>query len=167
MAECSLSTGSRRTPLRRAAAMTSSPPATRVSLFAKATSCPASMADRVGSSPTIPTTALSTRSVSSSAASSHSPSIPDKILTGRSLTRMRRDAAAASSKRAANGGRKRRSCSSSIRSFEPAARACTGYPSEAATSSAWVPMDPVEPSTARRLGSAAEIGRFVIGYPSL
>lgn len=114
MAECSLSTGSRRTPLRRAAAMTSSPPATRVSLFAKATSCPASMADRVGSSPTIPTTALSTRSVSSSAASSHSPSIPDKILTGRSLARMRRDAAAASSKRAANGGRKRRSCSSSI-----------------------------------------------------
>ena len=76
MAECSLSTGRISAPRRRAAAITRSPPQTRVSLLARATRLPRSTAARVGVSPTMPTTAVTTVSLSGRAAASTSPSMP-------------------------------------------------------------------------------------------
>ncbi len=58
---CSLSTGRMRTPCRRLS-MTRDPAVTSVSLLARATSFPASMAARVGTRPAAPTIADSTRS---------------------------------------------------------------------------------------------------------
>ena len=65
MAECSLSTGRMRAPVRAASARTSSPPATRLSLLARATSLPAAKARRVAFSPAKPDTATSTTSAPS------------------------------------------------------------------------------------------------------
>ena len=67
MALCSLSTGIIFISFRRAASMTSFPPATSVSLLANAISLPASMAAIAGSSPAIPVTATRTVSISSRA----------------------------------------------------------------------------------------------------
>ena len=75
-AECSLSTGSSSRPLRRTAAVTSSPPATRLSLLASARSLPASSAAIVASRPAAPTIAFSTTSARSSRTSSTTPSCP-------------------------------------------------------------------------------------------
>ena len=51
MAECSLSIGVMIQPFSKAALLTSSPPTTNVSLFAKATLCFVSKAFKVGSKP--------------------------------------------------------------------------------------------------------------------
>ena len=79
IAECSLSTGYIFTPFSAAAFITSSPPATSVSLFARAMSVPFSIAVRVGTRPTMPTTELSMISTPSILAISLSPSMPVDI----------------------------------------------------------------------------------------
>ena len=66
-AECSLSTGSTRTPHSSALRMTSSPAMTSTSLVAKAMSIPFSMAANVGLRPDIPTVATRQMSASLSA----------------------------------------------------------------------------------------------------
>ena len=76
MAECSLSTGSSFTPCFAAACVTRWPPVTRLSLLARARSCPLSMAHRLAPRPAMPTTLFSTTSGPSSAASCFSPSGP-------------------------------------------------------------------------------------------
>ena len=76
MAECSLSTGMISAPYFSAAAITSSPAHTRVSLLARATRLPCSMAARVGNSPAMPTTAGTTVSLSAREAARRRPSTP-------------------------------------------------------------------------------------------
>ena len=76
MAECSLSTGSSFTPCFATACVTRWPPVTRLSLLARARSCPLSIAHRLAPRPAMPTTLFSTTSVPSSAASCLSPSGP-------------------------------------------------------------------------------------------
>ena len=79
MALCSLSTGMMGTPRFLAAAITREPAATRVSLLARATGRPASMAARVGSRPTAPTMADTTRSAPDATATSRTPARPQRI----------------------------------------------------------------------------------------
>ena len=76
MAECSLSTGMISAPYRLAASITSSPAQTRVSLLAKATRLPASMAAMVGHSAAMPTTAVTAASLSGRDAARRRPSRP-------------------------------------------------------------------------------------------
>ena len=76
MAECSLSTGIISAPYFRAASITSSPAHTSVSLLARAIRLPASMAAIVGQRPAIPTTAVTTVSLSGSDAARRRPSRP-------------------------------------------------------------------------------------------
>ena len=71
IAECSESTGTRAAPVRARAALTSSPPTTRLSLLASATGRPRSSAARVGGRPAAPTIPFST--TSGSLASMRSP----------------------------------------------------------------------------------------------
>ena len=79
-AECSESTGITRAPVASASCITSSPPTTRLSLFASATSMPSPSAATVGPSPAEPTSPFSTRSAPDSATSRTTPSAPDKDL---------------------------------------------------------------------------------------
>src|SRR5439155_26949724 len=67
-----------------------------------------------------------------------------------------------------NRGRNSRTCSSRRVTLFPAARAITlnRRGSERTTSSVWRPMEPVEPSTASRIGFTTEIGKEN-GYLSL
>ena len=76
IALCSLSTGRSLTPFSPARFMTSSPPATRVSLLARAMSLPDSMAWYVGTSPLIPMREFKTMSASAKVAAAISPSSP-------------------------------------------------------------------------------------------
>ena len=76
IAECSLSTGSSLTPCCSTARVTRCPPVTRLSLLARARSCPLSMAARDAPSPAMPTTLFRTTSAPSMAASCRSPSGP-------------------------------------------------------------------------------------------
>ena len=76
IALCSESTGSILTPFSLAFFITISPATTRVSLLAKAISFFASIAAMVGFSPIIPTTDVTTVSISSRDATLISPSIP-------------------------------------------------------------------------------------------
>src|SRR6476469_4299910 len=129
-AECSESTGSRRAPEASASAVVSSPPITRLSLLARATSIPSLRATIVGPRPLAPTIPLRTRSAHDSAISSRIASSPS---------------------REASTARKtpwRRCCSASAASFEPAASTTTSSsPADLATlSSAWVPIEPMLPS---------------------
>jgi len=153
MALCSLSTGIRATPLACTRSITRGPAATRVSLLAKATVLPASMAARVGSRPTAPTMADSTRSASGREATARAPSGPQRIsgpfpafMTAFSL------AAAVWSLTDTTTGRKRRICSASSSTFWPAARATTRNSSVCSVTTDRVlwPMEPVEPRMARR-----------------
>jgi len=81
IALCSLSTGSNRTPLRSAAAVTIPPAITRISFDATARSLPASIAASAGCKPAVPTIATSTMSAASSAAKSDKPCGPAWITT--------------------------------------------------------------------------------------
>ncbi len=65
-------------PFSRIAFLTSSPPVTRVSLFASAISFFAEIASSVGLKPAIPTIALTTTSLSLSFAHSSMPSFPPR-----------------------------------------------------------------------------------------
>ena len=79
IAECSLSTGKSWTPWRATALITSSPAITSVSLLARATSIPASMAASVGSRPAAPTMAETTICAPLSAAQATNPSRPERM----------------------------------------------------------------------------------------
>ena len=153
------STAARRAARRRATGMTRWPPATRVSLLAVATTLPACSAAMTGRRLTTPPVPMTTRSTSSRVASATSASDPRtrSVPAGRS-----RPVSAASSleghrSRVAAGA----ACSPRSAAFEPAARATTrnaaGCP--ASTSTAWRPIDPVDPSRATRRGSLAGASR--------
>ena len=76
MAECSLSTGRKLTPVFFTASMIRLPPATSVSLFANAISLPARTASYVGRMPIIPSSAFTTICASVETAASRIPSGP-------------------------------------------------------------------------------------------
>ena len=97
MAECSLSTGTISAPWVFAAAMTSSPAQTSVSLLARAMRFFARMASSVGRRPIAPETAVTTQSLSSSDAASIRPSSPLPTRTSMSATATRKRFAASSS----------------------------------------------------------------------
>ena len=145
MAECSESTGTISAPQRRASAMTSSPAHTMVSLLARAMRLPARMAARVGRSPAMPTTAVTTVSAEATVAASRSPASPERTRTEVSESRTFRSAAAVSSTHTASSGRNRRACSSRSAALRWAVRARTGRSRAAATSRVCRPMEPVEP----------------------
>ena len=153
MALCSLSTGMMGTPRSRAAAITREPAATRVSLLARATGSPASMAARVGSSPTAPTMAETTRSAPEATATSRTPALPQRI-SGASAggTSSRKLAATASLCTDTRAGRNCRICSARTLTFCPAANPATANSPGCSATTARVlwPMEPVEPRIARR-----------------
>ena len=145
IAECSESTGTISAPVSFARRITSSPAQTRVSLLARAMRLRASMAARVGFSPTAPDTAVTTQSVSGRVAASIRPSMPLPTRMPVSARAIFSCFAASSSKAATKAGRNFRACSSrrSIRRF--AVRAATRMPVYSATAAVWRPMDPVQP----------------------
>ena len=149
MAECSLSTGSRATPFFATASMTMEPPATRVSLLARAMSIPASMAASVGRSPTMPETAVSSISAESQVATAMSPSMPESTsMSGNSAwIRFLRSKAASGSITPTSAGWYRRICSSraSISLKQEILTTFSSSGNSSTTDSACVPMDPVEP----------------------
>ena len=97
MAECSESTGTISAPFSFARAMTRSPAHTSVSLLARAMRFFASMAARVGLSPTAPDTAVTTQSLSERVAASIRPSMPEPTRISVSATAILNCFAASSS----------------------------------------------------------------------
>src|ERR687896_940402 len=153
-AECSESTGISWAPVASASAVTSSPPTTRLSLLASARSIPSPSVATVGPRPAEPTSAFNTRSQSVSTISSTSPSGPPST---RACSPAR--AAASGSARASRSTPKRPACSSSSSQLEPAARPATSRSSlRSTTSSACVPIDPVDP-TMRILRTPSSVRR--------
>ena len=150
-AECSLSTGRSRFPLAAAAASTSSPPATRLSLLASATSAPAAKAASVARRPAAPTIAFRTRSA---------PLLGDQLLHA-ILAREHAGSAVQVARGPGSGvgvdecderhvRRPRGGASPSASRFAESAHARrSGLP--AITSSACLPMEPVAPRTATDL----------------
>ena len=125
------------------------PAVTRVSLFARAISFPASMAAIVGLIPIMPTTAVTNTCASGITAISSSPSIPVTTFTGRSATRLRRSAAASSLHIPAINGWNSRICCSICSTLFPAASATTCSSGLFLTTSrVWVPIEPVDPRIA-------------------
>ena len=154
MAECSLSTGRMLTLFCLAASMTIRPPATRVSLLARATVFLAAMAARVGRRPTMPTTELRVTSTPSQAAAWQRPSMPSNTVRSRSRVRSRKSLAAAGSNTATAWGRNSRACSSRSLTLERAAKTATETgkspprASSRTTCKVCMPMEPVDPSRA-------------------
>src|SRR3954452_2002807 len=156
-AECSESTGMTRAPVASASCMTSSPPTTSDSLLASARSIPSPSVATVGPRPALPTSALSTRSASASTTSRTRPSAP----------------ASTSPSVHASAARAAASASASAMRLTPCVRACSTRPSQersadsptssksspeaARRSSAWVPIEPVEPRMSRRRGTAPRV----------
>ena len=134
----------------RASGITRWPPATSVSLLAVATTLPARSAARTGRRLTTPPVPTTTRSTSSRVASaSRASGAADAFRAGRQVEPGQRPAR----RRAATAaGRRRAACSASRPAFEPAASATTRNASGCAarTSTAWRPIEPVEPSSATR-----------------
>ena len=129
-AECSESTGSRRAPVASARAMVSSPPTTRLSLLARATSIPSVRATTVGPRPAAPTIPLRTRSAPDSATSSRTPSSPSST---RPSQAERARSAASGSARATRGTPCRPAASRAASQPERAASPTTWSSSEEAT----------------------------------
>ena len=138
----------------RASGMTRWPPATSVSLFAVATTLPASSAARTGRRLTTPPVATMTRSTSSRTAIR-------TIASGASMSvapprsRERRSARASASASATTAGRRVCAWRASVAPSRPAARATmrkASGPAASMTSTAWVPIDPVEPRSATPTG---------------
>ena len=149
---CSLSIGRIAIPCARAAAVTSSPAQTIVSLFASASSFPASNAARVGRIAAWPDVATMTRSASGSAAIVANPSGPTTIRSAGNSIASR----SSESSIATISGLKRRICSfkSAIRpprAARPTIENRSGWAST--TSSACVPIEPVHPRRAIRIGA--------------
>ena len=158
MAECSESAGSSRLPLRSSSGKTTGPAAISVSLLARARSLPARIAARVGSRPAQPTMPVTTSSALDQAATSQIPSRPPsnwgsrggRWLGSRAASRSCSSPSRLGSARATASGAWRWICSTSSARLLPALRATTRKRSgnSATMSRVWVPMEPVEPSTA-------------------
>ncbi len=154
-AACSESTGSSRSGSPLIRSITSSPPTTRLSLLASASVLPLWSAASVGPRPAEPTRPFTTTSASDSRAtvsvalgpmiSSTPGSAPSFCLTS---------SAASSSAIATSGGRNSRTCPTNRSWLVPPADRPTTLNRSAlrrTTSSACVPMEPVEPRMARDL----------------
>jgi hypothetical protein len=153
-AVCSESIGISRAPVASASAVTSSPPTTSDSLLASATSMPSVSATIVGPSPAEPTIEFSTRSASDSATSRINPSGPRSTSPPVHASPAR--AAASGSVSATRGTPCWRACATSA-SWSRAADSPTTSKApcaRATTSSACVPMDPVEPRMRSRFTGA-------------
>src|SRR4051794_17547575 len=156
-AECSESTGIRAAPVASASAVTSSPPTTRDSLLASARSMPSPSVATVGPSPAEPTSALSTSSAPDSTTSSTSPCAPTSTSPSVHASAARAPASASAS--AIRRTPKRRACSTSGSQECSALRPTSSRSRDRSTmSSAWVPIEPVEPRTRRRRGTAPTLG---------
>ena len=129
--------------------MTILPAATSVSLLAMARFFFAAIARRVGTSPAKPIIELSTVSASLSSQRAVAPSFPERTRQEVSARAIFNPFAASSSATAQSGTRKRRICSSKSAVFLCAESARTESPRCAATSSACVPIEPVEPKMQR------------------
>ena len=147
---CSESTGSTRAPVRAASERISFPPQTMLSLLAIATSVPCRTAASVDASPADPTIAASTRSqgrVAASMIASSPPAVSMPVPARRSL----RSASLLSSAMTAMSGRNSIAWRASVSESPPAASATISNgvsPATlacATTSSADVPIEPVEP----------------------
>ena len=146
-AECSESTGITCAPVASARAITSSPPTTSDSLLASARSIPSPSVATVGPRPAEPTRAFSTRSTSVSTISDTSPSGP--VSTSPAVHASAARAAAASSPSATRVTPCRCAWASSCSHWPPADRATTSSsPLRSTTSSACVPIEPVDPRMA-------------------
>ena len=154
IAVCSESIGISRAPVASASAVTSSPPTTSDSLLASATSMPSVSATIVGPRPAEPTIALSTRSAPDSATSEIRPSGPRR--TSPPVHCSAASAAASGSQTAILATPYIRACAISCSWLRPADRPTTSNApfARAMTSSAWVPMDPVEPRMRTRFTGA-------------
>ena len=152
IAECSESTGRILVPVASASAVTSSPPTTRLSLLASASSIPSLSATIVGPRPAVPTIALRTRSGSEATIRSRTPWSPANTRTPSSSERAR--SAASGSPIATIATAESRACAASRSQLPPAERPASSSDSEpATTSSACSPIDPVEPRIRTRLGT--------------
>ncbi len=143
-----------------ARAMTRSPPTTRLSLLASASSMPSPSAATVGPRPAEPTRAFRTRSASESVISSTRPSAPPST---RPPVHSAARAAASGSARATVSTPNWRACSRSRSALPPAASPTTSSESlRETTSRACVPIEPVEPTIRilriRRSVGASESG---------
>ena len=161
MAECSLSTASTRTPWARASRMTVSPAITRISLEATAMSLPARMAAKAGSSPAVPTMAMSTMSASgrvarrirASGPASTSVALPRAACT---------EAALLASWIETMRGRCLRPCSISRSALPPAAKPTNWRRSgwSSTTFRVLVPIEPVQPSRTTRFMCRPSLGVY-------
>src|SRR5713101_1671527 len=156
MALCSLSTGRRSTPAACAAAITSSPAATRTSLLERAICLPCWIAAYVASRPTTPTAAETSSSTSGCVPTASKPSLPH-WMSGKGARPWARSRPASSSARAAfatetSCGRWRAIWEAIRSMFSPAARASTQKRdgSDSTTLRHCLPIDPVDPRMARR-----------------
>ena len=157
-AECSESTGMIGAPVASASCVTSSPPTTSDSLLASARSMPSPSVATVGTSPAEPTIALSTRSQSHSVISSTSPSAPAST-SRRSTPRRARAAASGSASAIRSHAVARCACSTSASQARPALSADDLELLRTArriTSSAWTPIEPVEPRMTTRRAIARD-----------
>src|SRR5262249_43059046 len=135
-----------------AKAVTSSPPITRLSLLASARSIPSVRVTIDGPRPAAPTTAFSTRSGLELVISSRTPASPASTRPFHSLSA---GSAARSSASATAGTPWRFACSSRDSQLESAESPATCRSAlEAITSSAWSPIDRVEPSMSTRRTAA-------------
>src|SRR3954469_16729232 len=136
-------------PVASASVITSSPPTTRLSLLASARSIPSPSDATVGPRPADPMSAFSTRSHSVPVISSTRPSAPAS--TSPPVQPSAARAAAASSASAMRVTPCSTACFVSSSKLREAASATTSSSSlRSITSSAWVPIDPVDPRMTTR-----------------
>ena len=138
-----------------ASAVTSSPPITRLSLLASASSIPSLRATIVGPSPAVPTIAFRTRSAPEEAISSRTPASPASTRAPSSSARAL--SAADSSLSATVVTPVSRACAQRRSQLVAAESPASSSVSErATTSSACSPIDPVEPQISTRFASGIE-----------
>ena len=147
-------------PVASASAVTSSPPTTRLSLFASASSMPSLSATIVGPSPAVPTIALRTRSAPEAAISSRTPSSPASTRAPSSSLAAR--FAASGSVSATAPTPLSRACATRRSQLCAAERPASSSDSDAATtSSACSPIEPVEPRIRTRLGMRGSVAAAI------
>ena len=155
MALCSESTGSSSTPCFCTKGSTNAPPATRVSLFAKAISHPRVIPSRTASSPAEPTTAATRMSPGRAMSATSCRAAWGPV---RTVTEGPNALAASGSRNASSVTPRSHACLASSDPFPPAARPAisNAYPAPrrcSTTSSVLVPIEPVEPRIITRRAS--------------
>ncbi len=151
-AECSESTGVMRPPCSRASSHMSGPATTMASLLASATCRPARSAAAAGARPAMPGRAATTTSAWAVATASR-PSLPTmRRVPAGSWSRI---SCATDSCTATTSGRNSSAWRKINSELRPAANATTRWPCQRATSSVWVPIEPVDPRIARRFISSS------------